>query len=503
MTKNMLTAGQVAQVPITVLIPDPDQPRKSFDEQGLAQLAESIRKRGILVPLLVRAGEGGNYVIHDGERRLRAARLAELETVPVLLINGESTEQDLRTGQLAVNNLREQLKPMEVARLLADLQRKHFASVNDIAAHLDRNGLPAMKPKEIQEAIALVDLPQWAQDLIDAGQVEAAAAAQLGAVLQYPEVLKEAQDQIQDGVKWRGRVTASDVTAAIRWGLRQNGADLNATNYWNSDPVHFNPKTACKGCEHLVNAGREKFCMNLPEFEKKNAEAKAAGLLPGGKKPDKPAAVEAAPSEGEQKAEQRARTLEGKCREYLHAYLARRIIQQMQADAGIDITDELLTWHAMQRPGAGYNNIGPAIAPYEARIEGRVKGLETLFATTDLAPAKLHAAIEIAHSLPWRETQVICHQLWGVALRNVWSMDEAFVNLFRKAELLRLVELHGLELEDGQAWDKLKVKDLKAEILKRADQVRSPQILEDVYQDVDEPFVRWADRNYDDEEPQL
>lgn len=506
-----LSVGQVTEIAHTALMPDPDQPRKSFDEKGIAALAESISKRGVLVPLQVRSGLKGKYVIHDGERRYRAARLAKLKTVPVLLIDN-GNEEDLRTTQLAVNNLREKLKPMEVARLLADLQRKHFATTNDIAAHLDRNGMPAMTPKDIQLAIQLCDLPDAVQTLIDAGQVEHAAAAQLHCVLQYPKVLKSVEKQLQDDVKWRGRLTAREVEHAIERGLGQHGVDLGHTQSYYQNPVHFNPKTVCKRCDHLVSIGGNKYCMNVPEFERKNAEAKAAGLLPGGKIPPKapPKQDAGADPEVEQKAEKRTETLQEKCRDYLHAYLASRIIRKMSTE--LDITDELLTWHGMGRPGIGYNDrrpVMPGVALYVSSKEAGITGLEGLFVYSlpaDMASRKLHAAIEIAHSLPWRETQVICHEMWGSRIEAVWNMDEAFLDLFRKAELLHLIEQHGLaaDQEGGKAWDKLKAGELKAKILERADQVRQPQVLQSIYEQIAAPWTRGAGINWsEDDEPEL
>jgi ParB/RepB/Spo0J family partition protein len=497
MAAQKLVAGRVAEIPLSALQPDPEQPRKSFDDKSLAQLADSISKRGVLVPLQVRTGQKGKYFIHDGERRYRAAKLAKITKVPVLLVRAES-EEDLRTGQLAVNNLRERLKPMEIARLLADLQSKHFATINDLAAHLDRNGLPAMKPKEIQQTIQLCELPEKVQAMINAGTVDTAAAAELASIQKYPAVLKVAVKDMEQTVNWRGRLIAADVKSAIKDGLRSEGIDLSATNEWSINPVHFDPKKACKGCEHLVIGGGVMFCMNEAEFERKNAEAKAAGLLPGGQKPiSRPPSTKTKEADTEQKAESRTLTLQVKCRDYLHDYLAQRIITHMRGE--IDITDELITWHAMQRPGASRTR-NPAIGLYQSRTQAKIGGLEDLLRTKELAAPKLHAAIEIAHSLPWRETQLICHELWGSNIAAVWQMDEAFVNLFRKAELLHLVELHNLNQADGKVWGKLTIGDLKADILARASQVTRPEILQEIYTEIDEPFVPWTERRAAEEE---
>jgi ParB/RepB/Spo0J family partition protein len=500
--------GQVTEIPITKLLADPDQPRKSFDEAGLEQLADSIGKSGILVPLHVRAGLKGKYIIQDGERRYRAAKLAKLKAVPVLLVNGAGDEQSIRATQFAVNNLRERFTHMEVARMLADLQRKHFNSVNDLAVHLDKAGLPAMTPKQIKDAIALVDLPEWVHGMIDAGQIEASAAAQIKIAMPYPEVLKDSWKGIEQDIQWRVRVTAQETARNLANAFSHHGADLNRTNdyydYPGSIAVYFNPKTACKGCEHLVSVDAEKYCMNVPEFERKNAEAKAAGLLPGGKNPAKSTTPEKVKEEGtEQKAEQRNRTLGDKAREYLHAYLVRRITEYMQLkDAGgryssqIDITDELLAWHAMGHPGLNeyYDRRSPAIPKYEGAESAHITCLESLFAAADLDTARLNAALQIAHDLPWRETQVVCHQLWGSSIESVWTMDEAFVGLFRKAELIHLAELHKLASPEGKTLEALKLSELRENILAQYAQVKSPKLLCDIYSDVAEPYTSYAAR---------
>src|SRR5215217_7439215 len=73
------------EIPVDLIDPNPRQPRSSFDETKMAELADSIRARGLLQPIVVRPLAGGRYELVAGERRLRAARMAELETVPALV----------------------------------------------------------------------------------------------------------------------------------------------------------------------------------------------------------------------------------------------------------------------------------------------------------------------------------------------------------------------------------------------------------------------------------
>ena len=75
----------IQEIPVGELDPNPDQPRQSFDQESIAQLADSIRDQGVLQPLLVVPASGGRYRIIAGERRYRASRMAGLETVPCIV----------------------------------------------------------------------------------------------------------------------------------------------------------------------------------------------------------------------------------------------------------------------------------------------------------------------------------------------------------------------------------------------------------------------------------
>jgi hypothetical protein len=164
----------------------------------------------------------------------------------------------------------------------------------------------------------------------------------------------------------------------------------------------------------------------------------------------------------------------------------------------IDITDELLAWHAMRRPGETSYCARADIPAYQSSAVMDIASLEALLGNRFLDAAKIHAALEVATELKWRETQVICHHLWGSEIEKVWTMDEAFVKLFRKGELLHLAELHQLQAPEGKAWDKLNLAELRTEILARANQMKKPKILQQLYADIAEPYVPWSERNRDE-----
>ena len=103
----------VTEVMLSQIEPNRDQPRKDFDEEALRELADSIKKHGLLQPILVRTKRDGGYEIIAGERRWRACRMAELRTVPVVI--REMDEREVMEVALIENLQREDLNPIEEA----------------------------------------------------------------------------------------------------------------------------------------------------------------------------------------------------------------------------------------------------------------------------------------------------------------------------------------------------------------------------------------------------
>lgn len=111
---------QYLQVPIDVIHPNPDQPRKYFNEESLNELAESIKQRGVLQPVIVRIGKDKKIYLVAGERRFRASKIAELTEIPAIYTTGAPSEIAL------IENLqREDLKPVEEAEALDHLMKEH------------------------------------------------------------------------------------------------------------------------------------------------------------------------------------------------------------------------------------------------------------------------------------------------------------------------------------------------------------------------------------------
>lgn len=151
------------EIPVELVGPNPRQPRQSFDEGTLAELADSIRARGLLQPIVVRALAGGRYELLAGERRLRAARIAELESVPALV--READERDQLDIALAENMARVNLNPVEEARACATLVEDLGLTKEAVGRRVGRSRVA------ISNLIRLLDLPEDALALIERGDL--------------------------------------------------------------------------------------------------------------------------------------------------------------------------------------------------------------------------------------------------------------------------------------------------------------------------------------------
>jgi ParB family chromosome partitioning protein len=154
------------QIPVDLIRPNPDQPRKEFNGESLLALAESIEAKGVLQPLVVRALPGGTYELIAGERRLRAAKIAKLEQVPTIVRDAEGAER-LELALLE-NVAREDLNAVDEARACATLVDDLGVSKAELASRIGKSR-PA-----VANAIRLLDLPDDVLELIEKGELTGA-----------------------------------------------------------------------------------------------------------------------------------------------------------------------------------------------------------------------------------------------------------------------------------------------------------------------------------------
>jgi ParB family chromosome partitioning protein len=150
---------ELRPVPVDMIDPSPNQPRHTFDEDSLMALAGSIRARGVLQPVLVRPTVSGRYELIAGERRWRAAKLAELTAIPAVV----RRHDDAASLEVALieNMAREDLNPVEEARACAALVEELGLTREDVGLRVGRSRVA------VSNLIRLLDLPDEALELIE------------------------------------------------------------------------------------------------------------------------------------------------------------------------------------------------------------------------------------------------------------------------------------------------------------------------------------------------
>lgn len=174
------TANSVQTLKLSEIEPNKNQPRKDFDEEKLAELAQSINEHGIIQPLVVRPMTNGRYVLVAGERRWRAARMAGLSEAPVVI--REMSDSEMAEIALIENLQREDLNPIEEAFGYKELMDKFDLTQDEVAKRVNKSR-PA-----VANALRLINLPESVYPYIRSGKISAGHAR---ALLSLPEELIE------------------------------------------------------------------------------------------------------------------------------------------------------------------------------------------------------------------------------------------------------------------------------------------------------------------------
>jgi ParB family chromosome partitioning protein len=209
-------AGELRELPVEVIKPNPNQPRTKIDPESLSGLASSIEANGVVQPLLVRPLPDGSYELIAGERRWRAAQAAGLAKVPAVVRDQELAER-LQVA-LIENMVREDLNPVDEARACAALVDELGLSREDLARRVGRSR-PA-----VSNLIRLLDLPDEALELLESGELSEGHGRALLAAEGNDVRRRLARDAARGG--WSVRETES--RAKLAGQPKKNGASSRA-----------------------------------------------------------------------------------------------------------------------------------------------------------------------------------------------------------------------------------------------------------------------------------
>lgn len=207
---SVLTGGErvvVKQIPLVQISPNPDQPRKTFNEKELKDLLESVKERGVLQPIILRTVQNKPYLyeIVAGERRFRAAKMANLSEIPALV----KTLDDKNAAEISLieNVQRENLNPVEEAEGYQNLMQKYGYELEEVSKLIGKS------ESYIRNLMRINSLPDSVKQLIKEGKISASHARTI-AVSDNPEQLahdiinnKLSVAETQKQVKKAGRST--------------------------------------------------------------------------------------------------------------------------------------------------------------------------------------------------------------------------------------------------------------------------------------------------------
>ena len=219
-------ANELLELPVDAIHPNPKQPRKRFDGEAGSGLAESVRRQGVIQPLLVRPRTAGGYELIAGERRWRAAREAGHANVPAVVRDAD--DRDTLVLGLIENVAREQLTPVEEARAYAVLLDEFALELGEVAERVGRS-----KPS-VSNRIRLLDLPDDVLGMLERGQLTEGHARAVLSVPDHEGRRRLAREIVQKGLsvraaeqraKWAGakqkpRVRATPVDPALATRVR-------------------------------------------------------------------------------------------------------------------------------------------------------------------------------------------------------------------------------------------------------------------------------------------
>jgi ParB family chromosome partitioning protein len=215
-----IPGAQLREVSVDDVVPNPKQPRQVFDDEALEELTHSVKEFGLLQPIVVRERTEGGYELIMGERRLRAARAADLGTVPAIV--RDTTDDALLRDALLENIHRVQLNPLEEAAAYQQLLEEFGATHEELAGRIGRSR------SQVTNTIRLMKLPVKVQTRVAAGVISAGHAR---ALLGLPDA--DAQDAlatriVAEGMSVRATEEAVAMAAAAQPTAKRRARNISA-----------------------------------------------------------------------------------------------------------------------------------------------------------------------------------------------------------------------------------------------------------------------------------
>lgn len=257
--------GPAVEVPLAKIVPNPNQPRRDFDEEKLDELADSIKKNGLIQPIVVRK-HGIGYEIIAGERRYQASKRAGLERVPVIVKDVDDAE--MYRLALIENIQRDDLNPIEEAK-----GYKTLIAMNGVKSLGDLSELVSKSRSSISNIIRLLKLPEEVQDMVSDGRLTYATARAILAIDGEERQIALAQKAVENGM---ATSEVEDYVKAVK-AMDERMAQQQEQDGQAEDGQEAGPDSAPDAQQQLPDLAE------IPGASINRAVARLNSAIPGGK----------------------------------------------------------------------------------------------------------------------------------------------------------------------------------------------------------------------------
>lgn len=204
----IIESKSVDELNINDITPNPNQPRKHFDQDALQELADSIKVHGVIQPLVVNKLENGKYMIIAGERRWRASKLAGLDKIPVVIKN--YSDKQVKEISIIENLQREDLNPIEAARAIKQLMEEYSLTQEVVAERIGKSR------SNIANTLRLLSLYPDVVKMVEDGRLSSGHAKTLVTITDITTQIKLARQACD------GKMSVRDLEKAVRNYLNPN-----------------------------------------------------------------------------------------------------------------------------------------------------------------------------------------------------------------------------------------------------------------------------------------
>ncbi len=469
----------IQHLKITELKPDPDQPRKYFDEAALQELAEDIKVNDLIEPIIYYINEKGKNIIYAGERRWRASKLAKLKTVKCLLREAGQPMERLMT-QVSENFQREGLNPIEMAAFFEQMITKHKIKTTQIGDTLQKHGFRKFERSHISNIRRLLQLPEWAQQLIQAGKLSAAHGKHLLPALKSEKVTEhmEAFLKKQTPTTKRLQDTIENAYDDLHFSVCQGKLEMDEDyGFQRYKSTKFAWRKECENCEtcqiikteHSINL----YCLNEPCYDKKQqaaitkiekaeqrklktAETKRKNAL-AKKAEEKGISVEEL--EAAEKVlntpldDSRARARVERTQQYLDEWLRKQIDAHLLEDKATRY--QVILWMAAGAPGDAYCCTSAAgSVNLELDKDFTDHGIDiTLQQKVDITGLELMTCTAGIDAMRRNNLRKLAHYV-GIKLEGHYSIDREYLDIKQKNEVIETTPEAVIQSFDDDDWGK-------------------------------------------------